>query len=196
MASNVDRKYYATWLYNLFTLDNGPLLDELARLRVNRVFMSVDQAALSQGKNKLIDFIGAAHVRDIEVHAMTLEDPHFAETGQHAQACAIVTAFLDFVEANPGSTFDGIHIDTEPHLLFKGGHHPAAADNAHNEDVMAQYLQLIKELAQLIAGAGLRPNARGIPFQFSAAIAWWYNRQAQAGVLPSASLDAHAEKKA
>jgi hypothetical protein len=115
------------------------LLDDLKRLKINLVFLSVDQASLSQCRDKLVDFIGGPHAHGIDVDAMTLEDAHFAETGQHAQACAIVSMFLDFVKANLGSAFDGIHLDTEPEALFD------SHDDAFKKSLMEQnYCRLDK----------------------------------------------------
>jgi hypothetical protein len=132
MGSNTVRRYCAAWLYKCYTLDNRRLLDDLKRLRINLVFLSVDQASLSQCGDKLVDFIGGAHAHGIDVDAMTLEDARFAETGQHAQACAIVSMFVEFVKANPGSAFDGIQIDTEPEALFD------SHDDAFKKSLMEQ----------------------------------------------------------
>jgi len=51
---------------------------------------------------------------------MTLEDPEFTwqtKYRDHARALKLIKNVLEYCDKNPNSSFDGIHINTEPHAL-------------------------------------------------------------------------------
>jgi hypothetical protein len=110
-------------------------------------------------------------------------------TEKQAQAAREINLVLNFCRANPDAAFDGIHLDAEPHVDFRGGENRTAEDWAFNEGLMKQYLALVTRVSVQVKAGGL-PLKAGRPFQLSAAVAWWYNERAKDGRLPSGAAAA------
>jgi hypothetical protein len=176
----------AVWLYRFRDLDNDALLANLKARGVGRVFLSVPRSLLMQSVDKLQSFVAKAHAAGIEVHAMTLEDPSFVLQENHARASREIDALLAYCREHPAASFDGIHLDAEPHMLFQGKGERTAADWAANEALMKQYSALLEQTSRQVQERGLK-GLSGQPLRLSAAIAWWYNERAKDGPLPSGS---------
>jgi len=176
----------AVWLYRFQDLDTDEVLTNLQGRSVGRVFLSVPRSLLTAPSDKLLAFISRAHAAGIEVHAMTLEDPSFVRQENHSKAQGEIDALLAFCREHPTASFDGIHLDAEPHVLFQGKGERTAGDWAANEALMKQYLALVEQTSRQVRTSGLQGFSRQ-PLRLSAAIAWWYNERAKDGSLPSGS---------
>jgi hypothetical protein len=174
----------AVWLYRFPDQNTAAVVPALQQHGVRRVFLSVRSEWLERYAEKLRGFLRAAHRAGIEVDAMTLQDPSYVRAEKHPAAMGEIDRILAFCRAEPAAAFDGVHLDAEPHVLFRGGENRTADDWAFNEGLMKQYVELLAKASQKVRESGVTA-ASGRPLQLSAAVAWWYNERARDGRLPS-----------
>jgi hypothetical protein len=174
------------WLYRFpEVVKDAPneVVANLQRLKIDTVFLSVTRQWLTKYPAEIKRFIGAAHLKAIEVHAMTLESSRFIENQEDASQR--IAQVLDFCNAHLTLGFDGIHLDTEAHSHKRWKETSGMDDKSREkwkarEDLMRQYLGLIKKVARQINGGNLSP-----PLQFSSTVGWYYDGRARNGDLPS-----------
>jgi GH18 family chitinase len=172
------------WMYDFDKIDNKQSIDNLKKYKISAVFLSLRHEWLTSMHEKLNNFIISAHQNNIEVHIVVLEDGGFTFIENHNQAKKLTNDILNYCKQNPQASFDGIHIDTEPHTLQQW----SQTDWVVNENLMQQYVQLIKTIKEQITLKQMAASAiSGKPFGLSAAVGWWYNEQFKSGNLPSGS---------
>ena len=176
----------AVWMYGFPAgWDNQTEVGFLSSLNINRVFLSMGNV-LSHRKidpasgsfdaaytSRLTDFITLANASGISVHAMTLEDPSFTLTANHAFGQGLIANILAYNTNHPTAAFDGVHLDTEPNdpQVWTG----APNDFNQLEGLMQQYENLAMDVRTQIDAY---ENAGGHPVAFSATVAWWFNEHA------------------
>ncbi len=172
----------ACWLYYFDKKDIDLTIEQLVSFGINRVFLGGCNLWVSDRfqAERLKQFISLAQAQGIRVDAMVLEDPNLALREYHELAMDLLGDVLDFCAENPSSAFSGIHIDVEPHAIFRWD----LEDWEYNHEIMVQYLELLDKIRAEIdsrnTGGGMGVGQIG----FSAAIGWWYNEYAKAGKLP------------
>ena len=172
------------WMYHFPEFDNATEIKYLMELSVNQVFLSLDVRKIDstagtfdrQYTQKLVDFIQRAKAPEIQIHAMTLEEPIFTYEVHHPDGLALIEHALQYCRTHPHEVFAGIHIDTEPHALEEWKE--AGDDWTRRELLMAQYVQLLSKIRHAL-------DKSDVDLEFSASIAWWYNERADSGDLPS-----------
>ena len=131
-----DQVLRAVWAYDFGELnwDNTGHIGRLSSIGITDVFLSIRAERVDTASpeyvpaytNTLVDYIKAAHKSAIKVHAMTLEDPHFAFTetlhgGKVASTLQVakgrIQNILNYNQTHSDAAFDGIHLDIEPHAL-------------------------------------------------------------------------------
>lgn len=174
----------AVWLSRFRELDNDEILANLRQRQVGTVFLSVPRSLITQSSEKLQGFIAKSHAAGLEVHAMTLEDPLFVRRENHPKAQREIAALLSYCREHPETSFDGVHLDAEPHVLFQGKGARTPEDWSANEALMQQYVELLAQTSRQVRESSLKGRSHQ-PLRVSAAIAWWYNERAKDGNLPS-----------
>ncbi|MCF8245257.1 MAG: hypothetical protein K9J37_12745 [Saprospiraceae bacterium] len=199
----------AVWMYKFEQWMNEPnfgnRVSKVSAIQFNLIYLGVDSEKLNIAgtyKDKIIAFVTLANSLGIDVHALTLQDPHFSLSYKHAAALARIQNILQYNISNPNAAFDGIHIDPEPHILIDWDHpiHPFWTTQQENEalnsagslealalanpvmvneiktrraEVMTQFVSLLQQIrAQKIDTY----NATHDPdIIFSSTVGWWYN---------------------
>ncbi len=181
MANTVN----GVWMYGFEDgFDNAEEVGYLSDMGINQIYLSMGIAEnhklIDQGSGSydgtytagLSDFITRSNNAGISVHAMTLEDPVFTYTDNHAAGFGLVDNILSYNTSNSGAAFDGIHINVDPWTL--GDWDPV--DWVYNNNLLGQYIDLTSGISDQI-------TTHSQPLEFSATIAWWFNEEANNGIL-------------
>ena len=171
------------WMYDFDSRDNATQVGFLHSMNINQVFLStstrrIDTASASYDAaytSKLKDFVTLANSHGIRIHAMTLQAPNFTFPSEHANGVALVEHALAYNSAHPGATFDGIHIDTEPQALTEWDSIPGETD----ADTWSRREGLIQDFVLLLSQLRTAIDASGQSIEFSAALPWWFNENAE-----------------
>lgn len=166
-----EEKIKAVWMYNFDELDNDDIIDDLDDLDINLVLLSVEGRSIAEESSdydndytdKLADFIAEAHENNIEVHAMTLQDPVFATFEKHESAVELIEYFISYNNQND-EKLDGIHLDTEPHALDEW----KIGSDEEREEIMKDYIIMVDLVSD---------ELRGTDLELSEAVTWWYNEK-------------------
>lgn len=187
MANTVN----SIWMYGFENgFNHATEVDYLSSMGINQVYLSmgsvsshrmIDTSSASYNAaytSGLVDFISRSNAAGISVHAMTLEDPSFTDANNHPFGSGLISNILSYNSKNADAAFDGIHINVE-------AHNPSVWQSGEMDELnglLAGYNSLISDVSNQINTFEI---AEGQALDFSASIAWWYNENADSGVLPN-----------
>jgi hypothetical protein len=148
------------------------LLSFCRRQGINTIFISTGSALIEAKrapqmrvqvpKKSFGSFIKAAHAAGLQIQALD-GDPVFALKENHATVLGRLQLALDYNKTAPADEkLDGFQWDTEPFLMPQW-----KASEAAQPDIMRQYLDSCREMAEAVRASGQR-------FSLGYAIpAWW-----------------------
>lgn len=181
----------AVWMYGFeSSFNNATEVGYLSAMGINQVYLSmgsisahkkIDQSDPGYSTTytyRLSDFITRANAAGIRVHAMTLEDPDFTLTQNHALGEVLIGNILSYNAHNPLARFDGIHINVEswnPSLWQSG-------DLNDLDLLLDEFLGLLSWIRNQV---DTHETVYGQSIVISFSVAWWFNEQADAGALPN-----------
>ncbi len=114
----------AVWMYDFNTWKGEPnfggRIQSASAYGFNTIYLGVLSDLLDETDygGKMDRFVSQAKLLNIEVQALTLQDPHFSLAYKHEAALGRIQEILDYNIAHPDAAFSGIHIDPEPHILL------------------------------------------------------------------------------
>jgi hypothetical protein len=144
-------------------------LDDVRRYEIGDLFMQIAYRLAPQGKTvectleepeRWSSLISEAHQAGVRVHALD-GDPISVLTPHHPEVLAVVTEILRFNQRHPGSGFDGIHLDNEPHAIL-------GFDGPNRETILRQYLDLNHKVKDLL-------TEQKQPPVFGLDVAFWFD---------------------
>ncbi len=191
----------AVWMYDFDTWKTeanfGDRIYSASALGFNQIYLGVKSELLGQAsyRDKMIEFVATANTLGIDVHATTLQNPHFTfdteAYPQHDDALDRIQVILDYNADYPSAAFAGIHIDVEPHILTEANHvghdhefwtkisegpNPVLTEviKTRRAGIMAQF----KTLVQRIRDEKIDPYNDDHPnVIFTSTVGWWYNER-------------------
>jgi hypothetical protein len=123
------------------------LLGSCRRAGLNEVYLSVGAGALDDPR--LPALMGALHGAHLRVEALMGEAAWY-RPGNRAAMFATIEAVAAYDRRNPGASFDGIHLDVEPHQL---------PENRNNHQFVPVLAEALAEASALAATHHLTSSA-------------------------------------
>jgi predicted outer membrane repeat protein len=128
----------------------------LRDLGITDVFLSINTRKLDPTQHpdyvaRIVEFLTLA--RDpsqpyISIHAMTLEDSCYAEEDYRVNAIAHIDRILTFNTTYPQHSFDGIHVNIEPHANDRWS--SSDPEGPGNQTLLTEYRDNLKEIHDTI----------------------------------------------